>query len=290
MDCLLSTQVLESFIELRQAFYTLAASYYHDRNLYACLAHDSQQKHTRQIIFQAITQLEYSDNQRPRATLQVPALVGASRETLALIKAINQHKDNFKQALLALKQEKDKHALEQLDLQIDDILNKRHLGTKTTLHRQGLARLNLKQCYRHIPILEIQPDKVSWTWAHTKAIKRITVQQARTALDKKAALPDISAQIAKLATLEDNETLAIVQELAPHLRANVVWRDATGHSKRNMLAAALPIFYPTDSHAQPPIVSTIGQKQAKNQNRLTRSDQKIATDVFIPALRAHRYL
>ena len=282
-------EVIECFKKLQQSLYQLAPALYHDAKLPLWLSDHHDAKSARQQVYHVLKQIEYTANQAPRNTIQLPGLVAASNETLQLIQYINALKDQFKAAIQRLKKQGNSFSDQVLQHNLQELLNKRHPHSHMALQRSGLSRLHLKQCYRHIPSLTLKPEKVSWTWAHTRAIKRITVAEAEQALRKKSHLPGISAQLQKLTALATTEPLAIVQELAPHVRANITTQLANGTLKRQMLSAALPIFYPDVPQGKLPLVSHAGSKQKKSRFRLTRSDQKLCDEVFLPALRAYRY-
>ena len=81
---------------------------------------------------------------------------------------------------------------------LQELLNKRHPHNYMTLQRNGLSRLHLKQCYRHIPVLKLKPEKSVGPGHIRRAIKRITVTEAKKVLSKKSHLPGITAQLQKL--------------------------------------------------------------------------------------------
>jgi len=153
----------------------------------------------------------------------------------------------------------------------------------------GFARLHLKQCYRLIPCLAERPSEVSWTWANTKAIKRITVNEAEQLLIRQGRDVGIERQLSKLHTLRDEEPLAIVRNLAPHLRANVVFRKGND-IKRIMVKGAVPIFYPTTQGDVLPALYPAFEKQGRKEDRAIRLDVKLESLPFLQAIHAHRYL
>ncbi len=164
----------------------------------------------------------------------------------------------------------------------------RNLNTATTLKSVGLARLHLKQCYRKIPILSHSPLKISWTWAHTRSIKKISINKAQEMLLKKGTDAGIEMQIDKLKHLGAFEELAIVQELAPHLRANIVYSiDDKIH--RSMIKGPIPIFFPCTPETPFPQFKPPVKKCDKDQNRSKRSDVRLDPNPYLPAIRAHRY-
>lgn len=235
-----------------------------------------------------IRQLEYLDDQAPREILISAGFIGASPETLKLAQELNEGKNAFKQSVLALKSLKLSIKDNLIAQDMQSILKKRPNVLTKTLQHAGLSRIHLKQCYRQIPILLHAPQKISWTWAHTRSIKKITVAQADSLLSQKGDNPNIEVQRKKLYSLSNNEPLAIIQELAPHLRANIVF-NIDHHIKRMMIKGPMPIFFPATRQTPYPQYKAPKQKQEKNKNRVIRSDVKIDPTPFLPAIRVHRY-
>ena len=100
-------EVIECFKKLQQSLYQLAAALYHDAKLPLWLNDKNDKKSARQRVYQILNQIEYTNNQAPRNTVQLPGLVGASNETLQLIHYINILKDHFKTTIQCLKKEKN---------------------------------------------------------------------------------------------------------------------------------------------------------------------------------------
>jgi hypothetical protein len=244
----------------------------------------------RAAMFGLIRQCEYLDHQKPRDILVGAGIVAASQETLQALHTLNLAKDHFKAAMLALKAAKIPTTDPQLSAHFEQALGVRPELTTHILAKVGLPRLHLKQCYRRIPILPLRPHKVSWTWANTKAITRITVAQAEQLLLKHSQDAGILNQLNKLKSLSPNAPLAIVQELAPHLRANIVLPTPTGATTRIMVKGPVPLFYAFEENLSLPHLRPAGEKQGKDRNRPIRSDVKLDPEPFLPAIRVHRYL
>lgn len=253
------------------------------------------ENNTRTTAYKLIAQLEYYDAQDPKETIVHPGVIGSSRETLIAINEVNLAKDSFKKHMVELKNAKikinDPEIITRFEAVFHESLKKRNISASQALRKTGLSRLNLKQCYRHIPTVARKPYKISWTWANTRAITKITVQKAADLLAAKRQDPGIILQLDKLRYLSPHKELAIVQELAPHLRANIVFRDPkTLETERTMIKGPLPIFYPAEEDSNLPFFVLPKEKQGKSKDRKMRSDVKIDPDVFLPALRAHKYL
>lgn len=159
------------------------------------------------------------------------------------------------------------------------------------LRRSGLARLHLKQTWRHIPTIEQPAVSIRMAWFTSgKSIRRLTVQEAEKKLlmmDTEA--PHIRIQLQKLAGIPSSEPLAVVQDLTPQMRANVFYAEPLPDGRlRRALNKNLPLFLPCEngllpSHNQPPSQPT------KQRVRSVRSDLKLEDDPFLPSLRVYRY-
>ena len=243
----------------------------------------------REQAFVLISQLEYLSFQAPREILVGAGLIAASQQTVEAIEHLNDCKNAFKSTVLALKAAKVSTQHSMLSKSFEAFFSSRPTQLAQTLKRIGLSRIHLKQCYRRIPIFYTRPKKVSWTWANTRSIKRITVQEAEQLLNKHAQDPGIAQQLNKLRCLSFTEPLAIVQDLAPHLRANVVLPDAEG-TTRQMVKGPVPIFYLDDSGTPLPDYHPPGEKRGKDRDRVVRRDVKLEPEPYLPAIRAHRYM
>jgi hypothetical protein len=245
----------------------------------------------REKIIQILNQYEYLSSQAPREIIVCAGFVGASQETLKIITKLNDQKDEFKQNILALKKIKPSLHEDELTNSFKALLShKRNLPTASNLRKMGLGRLHLKQCYRKIPILNSAPLKISWTWANTRSIKRITVLEAEKLLRKRNISDEgIVLQLKKLSSLPLNEPLAIVQDLAPHLRANLVMAPSEPR-ERIMVKGPVPIFFPASLNQPWPQFKPPKKKTPKDKARVIRNDVRLDPMPFLPAIRAHRYL
>lgn len=224
----------------------------------------------REQAYKLISQLEYLDGQQPREILVGAGVIAAPIETIQAIQALNAAKQTFKQAILNLK--KAKIPPSELSL---------------ALMRMGLARVHLKQCYRVMPYFMQRPKKISWTWANTRSIKKISVATATELLLKHTQDAGIERQLKLLQGFDVNEKLAIVQDLAPHLRANIVMPGTNG-DRRLMVKGPVPLFYLASDNILPELTPPKA-KHGKDKDRLIRKDVKINPEPFLPAIRAHRY-
>jgi len=228
--------------------------------------------------------LWYEDSQDGRETLTCPGIIGASPETMVAARQCNDAKDAFKAAVLALKTlpKPEVNAL-MLDL------HKRHETVAAAMKRMGAARLHLKQAYRRIPLLEQRPEKIGFTWSKQgRTIQRTRVPEARRLLQQRRETPQVQLELQRLASLPENEVLARVRRVCPHLRANLVFAGPGGQVNRRLMQTPLPILIPLQAGERLPEFVPIAPEPVGNL-RLQRSDVRIEEDVFLPSIRAYRY-
>ncbi len=249
----------------------------------------------RDVCMAVLARLEFFDGQPAGETLVMPGLLAASNTVLEAAHAVNAAKDAFKAAILelrALRVDVDHDPAINSAIQQDLISRPPLIGA--ALRRSGLARLALKQCYRHIPILPARPRSLRWTWARTKSITRLSVPEAEALLKQAGSDPGIDLQLLRLAALPRSEPLAQVQDCAPHLRANVVFASAPepGAPLRRMINAPVPVLYRGDSGEPLPLGCQDLRLDAERKvkpDRKRRRDQKLESEPFLPAIRVYRY-
>lgn len=228
--------------------------------------------------------LWYEDGQDGRETLTCPGIVGASPSTVEAALRLNNSKDRFKAAVLALKQLNKT----QTTALLSD-LHRRNEEVARAMRRMGNARLNLKQAYRHVPLLPQRPIKIGFTWSKQgRTIQRTTVAEARRLLERRSATQQTQAELQRLQTIPETEILARVRSTSPHLRANVVYQNPDDGLERRLVQAPLPILIPLAAGEPLPEFVPI-PPEPTGQVRLKRSDVRIEDEPFLPLIRLHRY-
>ncbi len=230
----------------------------------------------------------YEDDRDGRETITCPGIVGASPETLAAANACNIAKDAFKMAVLDLK------ALGRLEanLIIADLQHRQEF-VATAMRSIGAARLNLKQAYRHIPILEKRPLKIGFTWSKNgRVIQRMNRTTVKRLLEQRVETPQTRLELQLLSELHDSEALARIRSICPHLRANIVFsgcnNDVNGTIQRRLMQTPLPILVPLlPGEMLPEFVPITTEPQIRP--RMRRADIKIEDKPFLPSVRVHRY-
>ncbi|MCX8050134.1 MAG: DNA replication terminus site-binding protein, partial [Methylohalobius sp.] len=229
----------------------------------------------RRRLVLVLEQLEYQDDRDGRETEICPGIFGASPSLLKLSARLNIARDRFKSAVLEANR-KDPDA------------------AREVLKNHGFPRVHFKQIYRHFPILLKKPHSVRFTWGATRSIKKISKQEAYrrlTLLAGDSQSLGFQRQFEALSALRANEPIAIVQDLKPHIKANVCWvkRDVGDKEViRKLISAALPILIPLDAGESLPEHSAAYPDERKP--RKSRADTKIEAEPFLPSIRGHRYL
>ena len=235
------------------------------------------------ILTDLITDVWYRDGQDGRETRSRHGLVMVNDELASLAAVANEAKDTFRAAVKASQDELEKDDFN------DAIagLGKHHGSLRESLHFAGLSRVHLKQCYRHLPLLDHCPLKVGFSWyANGRSIRRISVTEAQSKLlelgeDK----VHIQVQLNKLNHLPPGQQLAQVQPLAPVVRANLVYPD-TAPRPRQAMNVALPLMLPGQIL---PEFNQIDTQPPEGRTRQRRGDQKVSDEPWLPSIRVHLY-
>lgn len=277
----LDSAVLEAFEALQQRLSTFSQQLKQDKP--RCWLPGSPADlsiHAR--LAELYSDIWYIDGSDGRTTRSQCGLVAGSPQLLDLANLVNQAKTHFKQTVIAYHASEGKYP--------DTALKTRAKALAEALNREGLARLHLKQCYRHIPVLEFTPTKVGFNWyCSGRSIKRLSVEAVMRMLQKMdTGQPHIEIQLQVLASLPPDEPLAQLQTQAPVVRANLQWSE-NGVRQRRALNCALPLLFPLRDGDEFPIHNEIASAPPEVRERKERSDLRIEPIPLLPGLRIHRY-
>ncbi len=271
-------ECIQKFRQLRVALERFLIQLNHERQ--AAWVFDLEKQNyygqeARRRLTATLEQLEYQDDRDGRETEICPGIIGATPKLLRLAAELNTAKEAFKQKVLEVNRENKDTA--------------RHI-----LQDLGFPRIHFKHLYRHLPILLKKPDSVRFTWGATRSIVKISRQEAYRRLASLAGdSPSLGfhKQFAALSALRPDEYIAIVQDLRPHIKANVCWVRNEGKEKqvtRKLISAALAILIPLEPGEELPKYSAAYPDERKSRKQ--RSDVKIEAEPFLPSIRGHRYL
>lgn len=238
-----------------------------------------KKQHARQMY----TDIWHSGHQDGRRTQSCFGLVGANSELLAAAERLNQHKDQLRISIGQLK----KSELPEISQQ----LHRRSHTVAANMNQAGLGRLHLKQCYRHIPLVETKPDNIRFSWYSSgQSIRKLTAHDAmKMLLNFDTSQVHIIRQIEKLSPLHKSTPLAQVQKQVPIIRANIAWKVDTNRWQRIAKNCPLPILIPLGKDDQLPAHNDLSPIPPTQRSRALRSDSIIDPEPFLPSLRIHLY-
>jgi hypothetical protein len=232
---------------------------------------------------QKYTDIWHSDQQDGRRTHSSYGLVGANENLLNAALQLNISKDRLRHTVSALK----KSELNEVSQQ----LYKRSHALALTLNHQGLGRLHLKQCYRHIPQLDSRPDTIRFSWYSSgRSICKLTAQDAMEMLLKLDTSQDhIVRQIERLSPLSKSTIMTQIQKQAPVVRVNMAWKTGAKSWRRIARNCPLPILVPLTEDELLPEYNLLTLTPPPERSRALRSDNLIDPEPFLPSLRVHLY-
>lgn len=281
------TDLLDTFDELARAtaeFNQLLKS--QQPQCWLPLTDNEKQQHITPIekACELFEDIWYVDGQDGRETRSCHGVIAGNTQIIEAAKTVNKQKEQLHKQIKTLQKE-DKKSWKTTQQE----MLQRHPGTKERLHWAGLDRLHLKQLYRQIPIIENPPEKVGFSWYTSgRSIKKITPEDAQILLEKfNYQDTHIKMQLEAVAKLKADTPLAQVQQLAPIMRANLVF-EHNGKVSRKALNASLPLLI-NSSDGQLPIYNPQSLTPPEQRIRLERSDQRLETEVFLPSIRVFKY-
>ncbi|MDN3649714.1 DNA replication terminus site-binding protein [Reinekea marina] len=237
---------------------------------------------SRSTIEDILFDLWYQDDQDGRETRVYPGLVGITPHQITYANEINLAKDRFRKTVQKIKADDSAFWRD-----VQGRLAKRYKTLNDQLTRDGLARIHLKQVFRHLPLVVSRPEKVGFSWYTSgRSIQKITTKDAYDLLCKlNTESAHIQIQLERLAALPSNEPLARVQKQAPVLRANIVFAN----KQRRSLNVSLPLLFPNEGQIDLPDFNIPPQTPPAQRQRLVRSDNRIEDEAYLPSIRVHRY-
>lgn len=259
-----------SFQQLRDAVQKLQAMLHNAQPKHWLPLTEFEQAHSNSlaVLSDLIGDLWYQDGKQDgRETRARHGLVLIDEPIAEHILHINHLKDDFK------------YQVQQARLEL-----KEH-GLREAMQASEMARVHLRQCYRHLPLLEERPQRIGFSWyTNGRSIRKLTAPQVEKMLfDLGAEKPHIQQQLNKLYALPEHTDLAQVQTLAPVVRANLVFQES-----RKAMNAPLPLFILDNGHGLPEF-NQLGLDIPEGRTRKARADQKIEPEPYIPSLRVHLY-
>lgn len=248
----------------------------------------------RHLAAQTATRLTYVEQQNKQETARLTGLVGVSASTMQLGLALNQCREQFKEAIADFRLLFG-DSIEAIEQASDD-LRDGVLGGLQVKH------LHFVQCYRQLKLFPEAPRRVGFSWAacHSGTV-RLTAAEAISHFRKKyLASVAVNDDICLLEQMPADEIVVIRRTLAPHLRANITWskeikvlRQVDPVAKKRYPAqinSPLPLFIQLNPGEPLPEFNRIRPfNPGARQDRLQRSDARLVKISDNPHSRIYRY-
>ncbi|GAA5526049.1 hypothetical protein Maes01_02638 [Microbulbifer aestuariivivens] len=217
-----------------------------------------------------------------RITLQIPGLLCAPMETVALAQHLNRAKLAFAHGVKAFREATGRHSANERDRQLRELFA-----------AAGYPRLHLRQCYRQILLCPERPDALTLSWIKArKSIRKVSAdwcERQLVKMDPQGADAGIQYQRQLLAGLnrsqQDNLRQVQVQN-RPNLQVAEIFRGDEGERYHQVGYAAMPVLVVNDGSGQLPEYSRVGNEPPEGRRR-QRRDLSLDREPFLPALRVH---
>lgn len=235
----------------------------------------------------AMTETDYiRDDQKPQDTLCAPGVITASARTMILIDQLNAARERFRTICAELKNAKIK-----VDGQHERLVT-------YWLRSHGFGRINRRQTYRHLVILEDQPNepdkpdepvrrrqpvKISFSWCAPSRMKTLSREQLRQLIQVGSGSDEaIERHLASLDATDDPAFVQVREASLAQPRVNVWFK---GMKEPSMLTTPLPIAI--SDHIELPRIKPISEARVSPARE--RKWKKLVEAPFLPELAVHRY-
>lgn len=255
--------------------------------------------HARMSILDAISNWHYADGQDEKETFVYMGAISGSRSTLKAVIELNKRKTEFGTWLQHLKsalgQDSGKEELAKLYavLMPEAPLNIRRKVAGNMVRELLHKRLNIRQLTRQIPVVSVNPDKISWRWTVTPSTLKIKKTELIQLLSKR----NDAAAHHDLKILENEKAEVFSWRKGETYDSRISVFCATAFAKQYPLnpilknkslgiKSRLPVFYYADHPREQIPTFQIASDDELRYQRAT----KIERDPFLISLPIHRYL
>lgn len=149
-------------------------------------------------------------------------------------------------------------------------------------------RFHLRQAFRTIKILDRLPESFGFTWLRSRDVASIDKSEAIRRLEAYGDNPRVADELARLAGVDDDVPLAIVNPTVPEARMNLV-EIVEGRRKRRSFRVNMPVLVVYEPGKRFPAF-----KQLEDPGELPpirrRGDRRVEDHAICPTIRVHRYL
>lgn len=257
-----------------------------------------------------------------RESWDYPGVLAVPVLTLSLVHEVNQAKTAFKEAV---------EAANQLFVTEQGIPVDNPGKARVTWHTSGLsyssgllpegvyplarwhlahlgrANLNLRQCWRHIQVLDEHdspPDSVSFSWLHKRNVSRVLCEEVRARVRAiESDHPEVMKMKHAIEAVPKNEIMAYVQQPSPTLVVTGMWKGderepihgRKSHDRvRVQRVANIPILVPFDERVidedSPMRVKSPKHSADVPSSQVRQKGRKLEDEPLLPSYNVYRYL
>lgn len=233
----------------------------------------------------AIAETDYiSDQMSTQDTLCAPGVIAVSAQTRKAIDELNAAKETFRATCKQLKE---------IKIEID---GREERLVSHWLRTHGFGRINRRQVYRQIHVLEDHPHKIGFCWVAPIRTEKLNFEQAWRYIQTHTGDDErIEGYLNTLVDSQEQFFAIVKQPRRPQPRANIWFEEpdskaektkpARPSSRPKLKPAAAPLVIANDR--DPPRIKPLpDQRQWPDRSRLW---QTIEPTALIPELSLHCY-
>lgn len=253
--------------------------------------------HARSRALEALSTWHYADGQGEKETTLYMGAVGASNSTINAVIELNRRKAAFSYWLQQLKealgQKSGKVEMAKLYAVLvpEAPLNVRRKVAGQMVRELLHKRLNIRQLTRQIPVVPVNPDKISWRWSTTPSTLKIAradlieLLEQRGDVEARYDLQTLANEPAQLFSWHKGETEDCRISVNCASAFEKQDKDKPMLKQRNLsIKSRLPVFYLDTGKQRPEF--RVAPEDAPKYQRATRTERQ----PFLLSLPIHRYL
>lgn len=238
----------------------------------------------RESAISALVRLKQLDTNE---SIPYAGIMCVSPQNLAAVAAVNSAKDQFFESVQTIREQASvkRTRIEKLVANVLPIETERTESLDIALRCNSLGKLDLTRAFAQIRVLPARTESISFTWAmsHTaiKTVEHKDVMTMAKHLDE--GTQELVAQL--VARLQPGEVLVQVRDIAPNLRANLVYDTPDGYKRKAVTISGICI----SQESKLPARRLWRDRPQKQEQRLNRLDSTIEPVPYISILRLHLY-
>ena len=241
----------------------------------------------RQLAGSCFRSIEYVDGQEGNESQTLAGALAVTPDLIEKAGQVNQLKLHLRSVIKSMGRLKTTVVDPFTGEKVEELL------VSATLKKSGFPQLHKQQAYRLIPIVPVLPESISFCWARTRKVSRLSRDKAVQYLNKSsfAGLEEIEL----VRAMPESIHLALVDEPRVHVRTNLTYfvvPEALQSRCKKQLQSSMPLIYPLEwSQVQPklPRLSKLTPEPSEDPMRMGRRSDKLEDEPLFPGMGLFRY-